>query len=185
MEKTLKLFSAWKVEQPAMRRAMFVHASHQRTEENILYMICCWDYVFKPSDEKLDGLVDVFLRPGSEGEINVSYRNRKAVLRSLNKPTAPIVMLEGSNKQVFFKKFLRKGGRRTGGVANYNLMTKAIETTLPECMGQINDVSGSNEKISDLMLGGAGNLRPTPEATKLVRLISRYWGAAVVDLQIA
>ena len=181
MEKTIRLFTEWKVEQPTQRRAMYVHSSHQFNHENVLYLICCWDYVYKPTDAKVQGLIDVFITANAPGEINVSGSNRKKALKLLGNPAAPKVSYEGTNKRAPIT-LLHKGGVKTGGAANYNLMTQAIEVTLPECMRQVDDFNWGDKMLSKLVKKGVGNLTPTPAAVQVVKHISQYWGAAVVEL---
>ena len=181
MQKSLKLFSEWKVEQPAQRRAMYVHSSQQFNHENILYLICCWDYVYKPTDDKLQGLVNLFIVNNAPAMINISGSNRKKALKLLGNPAAPKVSYEGSNKRAPIT-LLHKGGVKGGGAANYNLMTQAIEVTLPECMNQVDDPNQGDKMLSKLVQKGAGNLKPTTAAVRVVQQISHYWGAAVVEL---
>ena len=177
MKETLALFAKWKVEQPAQRQAMFIHSSHKATEENILYMICSWDYVYRPNDEKLMGLTQVFISNKGAGAINVRSYNRKDALNVLEKPQAK-VNYEGSNVSAEVK-MLRAGGVARGGAGNYNLMTKAIEATLPQCMSKVDTQSSG---FSALMAGGTNGKKPTKAALDLVKVVSNYWGSSIYDL---
>lgn len=177
MEKTLALFAKWKIEQPEQRRALYVHSSHQHTAENIIYMICSWDYIYRPSDLKLEGLVSVFISDDAAGEINVSGSDRKKALNLLGNPKVK-TSIEGTDKSIKLD-MQKAGGTTIGGVANYNLMTKAIETTLPVCMSK---VDWHSPPLSQVIKGGVGGKQPTNAAFKLVKVVSQYWGAAVVDL---
>ena len=186
MEIAFQVFNKWRVEQPAQRRALYVHSSHYFQEENILYLIGCWDYVLRPSDEKAQGLVDLFISNDSPAEVNVSAKNRTKAMGILGNPIAHMEIVEGGRRQrkKEASKFADTGGYKIGSqkgkAGNYNLMVHAIEATLPECMGKV-DGTGS-PPLSTLVKGGVGGKKPTPSATKIVRLMSQYWGAAVVEL---
>lgn len=181
MEKTIELFTKWKVEQPTQRRALYVHSCHLLQYESVLYMICAWDYVYRPTDTKAAGITDLFIRTGSAGEVNVSYSNRKAAVKLIDKPAAPTVMNLGTNWKRAAK-LLRRGGVKPGGAGNYNLTTKAIEQTLPECMAQVDDNNLGDKRLSVAVQRGIGNLRPTSQAQDLVRQVAQYWGAGVIEL---
>ena len=181
MEKTINLFAKWKVEQPTQRRALYVHSCHLLQYETVLYFICAWDYVYRPTDAKGKGIVDLFIRTGAAGEVNVSYGNRKAAVRLIDKPAAPTVMNVGTNwrRKIMLR---RTGGVKSGGAGNYNLTTKAIEQTLPECMAQVDDNNLGDKRLSIAVQKGVGNLRPTASAQNIVRQIAQYWGAGIVEL---
>ena len=181
MEKVIDLFAKWKLEQPTQRRALYVHSCHLLQYESVLYMICSWDYVYRPSDTKSKGLTDLFIRTGSAGEVNVSSGHRKAALKLIDKPAAPTVMNEGTNWKRAVK-LLRRGGVKSGGAGNYNLTTKAIEQTLPECMNQVDDIRLGSKRLSVVVQQGVGNLRPTKQAQDLVRQIAQSWGAGIIEL---
>jgi hypothetical protein len=188
MNKTLELFGKWKVEVPAQRRSLYVHSCHQNNQENLLYLICCWDYVFNPSDLKIEGLVRVFIANDSPAMLNVSGVNRRKALALLTNPLSGTKVLKAGGaaaKKQAISKFANSGGAVVGGVGNYNLMTQVIELTLPECMGQVDDASLGEGMLSKLAVKGAGNTQPTAAGRRQVQAIAQNWGAGVVNLSIA
>lgn len=177
MKESLGLFAKWKVEQPEQRRALLIHSSHKYLEENILYMICSWDYVYRPSDEKMMGLLKVFLSNDGAGAINVSDFKKTTAMKIIGDPKVK-TSYEGSNVNVQLN-MDKTGGVTLGGVGNYNLMTKAIEATLPQCMSKV-DTQGTG--FSELMAGGVNGKQPTKIALNLVKVVSDYWGSSIYDL---
>lgn len=189
MQKSLALFSRYKVSEPNYRRALYLHSSAQHSEENVLYMICCWDYIFNPTDEKIEGLKKVFLETGAPSEVNISSSNRKLALGLLGElGIADVIPSKGygagargrlRSAAVFNRTAVRTGGIYEGGAGNYNLATKAIETSLPECMKQ---VEGSTQALTSAAKGGTGGVQVTKAGRKKGIAISDYWGAGIVKL---
>ena len=182
MQDSLKLFASWNCENPTQRRALYLLSAQQYQEENILYLIGCWDYVFRPDDRKAQGLAELFIRKGSIAEINVSSHDRGAAMRML---TAPLTS-RGKRRIRGGRQMLdgapNKGGLTFGGTGNYNLMTKAIEMTLPVCMGQVDDPGLGQNKLSVAAKRGANGARPTKRSTDIVSEMYEYWGNRVVEL---
>ncbi|MEM9058501.1 MAG: hypothetical protein AAGD86_13555 [Pseudomonadota bacterium] len=148
----------------------------------MLYLICAYDYIFDPKDKKIEGLHDLFIARKAPIEINVSSTNRD---RAVSYLTAPTTMLGAKRSQRSRKKrrmawfpLLRQGGAMQGGVANYNLTTKAIEATLPECFKQV------SQAVHTAAGAGSGSIAMPRHVTKQVSLIADYWGAGVYKLGI-
>ena len=180
MQNTLALFDKWKVQIPEERRKMYLHSCQEQQEENVLYMICCWDYFYNPNDEKLEGLIKVFIMNGATGNINVGSWERDRALGLLENPllvkrdAIAQGVLKGPGRKARAANFDKPGGAHLTGVANYNLMTQAMELTLPTCMS----------KVALKNNGDIGDLQPTANGQTIVRDVATYWGAAVLGLTI-
>lgn len=192
MIKTLRVFEKYKLDDINFRREWLKAACFEICEENILYAICSYDYFYKPDDDKLSGLYELFIKNNAELMINVSFKSRRDAVKLLESPQIKVKPphLAGSKKKhhLFkFSFFRKRSGAASGGVANWNLMTQAIELTLSECMGQIN-----SEKMQLFLKGEGGfgdkkNQPPPPFPPRMnrnARLIANYWGAGVMMLGI-
>jgi len=183
MENTLNIFKNCKLDDKAIRRALFVKSLETFREENILYMICCHDYIYHPEDFKIAALVNLFIKTGSPIEINVSSSNRKAAMQLVTNPKVQVNFehLSSNSNDRMRPKLKTGGGVIEGGAANYNLMTKAIEETLPVCMRSV-----PKELIQSVVTGG--NSHSPAEINKRgsaqVRELMQYYGAGIFELGI-
>jgi len=185
MEDTFNLFEKCKMNDKAMRRALFVKSLETFREENVLFMICCHDYVYHPEDYKISALVNLFIKSGSLIEINVSSSQRNKALKLLSDPKIQVNFEHiASNKSPRNRPKLqmsKQGGAREGGAANYNLMTKAIEITLPVCMKQV-----PKELINSVVTGGNvySNTPIHSRGMTKVQALTQYYGAGIFELGI-
>ena len=177
MEKTLKLFAEWNLEQSEQRKALFVHGSHKWYEEEIVYMICCWDYVYRPKDKKAEGLYEVFLKPKAPVLV-YAYQTRMSGARKLLTNPKVKAKYEGSTEETVLS-LQKTGGLKAGGAGNYNLMTKAIESTLPDAVAKLS----KDEGVVTLVKSGTQGKKPTQSALDiLTNYVAKYWGADIKDL---
>ena len=177
MENTLKLFAQWNLEQPEQRKALFVHGSHKWYEEEIVYMICCWDYVYRPTDKKAEGLYEVFLKP--QAPILVyAYQIHMSDSRKLLTNPKIKAKIQGSKEEIVLS-LQKTGGLKAGGAGNYNLMTKAIELTLPDAVYKV----GKDAELVNLVKSGTQGKKATKSALDiLTNYVAKYWGAGIKDL---
>ena len=84
------LFDATRMGDYRACRDMF-HKSHADfTEENVLFLVCCYDTIMRnPASYKAFGIGDIFIRAGSPVEINIASDVRRNVTAILNGQTPP------------------------------------------------------------------------------------------------
>ena len=126
--------------------------------------------------------MNLFIRSDAPGEVNVEYKFRKNAVRFFDNPAVKVRNLLNSAKWTRRAKLSRQGGFKAGGAGNYNLTTKAIEETLPDCMSQVDDNRFGEKRLSVAIQQGSRGVQPTRPAQMLVRQVAQYWGAGIIEL---
>ncbi|RVT86723.1 hypothetical protein DXV76_01140 [Rhodobacteraceae bacterium CCMM004] len=162
-----------------------MESTAQHRSETMLYMICCWDYAYRPSDDKVEGLREVSIQNGGEGQSNVSGSQRRKALAFFDAPIrlqAPQQtrargrgVISNDVQVSTYRGPGMSGGVQMGGAGNYNLVTKAIEMTLPECARSLKDLGDFD--LSKVLTQGTKVKTPATGADRVIRQIQEYWGA--------
>lgn len=178
MENTIKTFEAWKLSLPRERHKLSVYFSHRLQSENILFLICAWDYIYRPCDAKASGLRDLFIRASSVCELNVSSSSRTKALLQFSPATIErsFAKHESQQRHVFKS---RRSGFLSGGAGNYNLVVRGLEFLVPE----VSRLLGNPEGI-DFQSGEIGRFSRLHHYSMKNALphVEKYWGGDFKDL---
>lgn len=85
MEKMVRAFGHWRLNEPPTRHKLLVNSSHRYAHENALFMILAWDYVLNPTDRKITGLRDLFIRAKGDLFVNIPgpMRSKSSALKNV------------------------------------------------------------------------------------------------------
>lgn len=204
MEDLLRSLEKWRVAEPGVRHKLAVNASHRFAAENAAFIILAWDYVFRPSDRKAEGLRDVFIKNEGKMFVNLSFAGRRNAMALLTAGTPPVNGLAArmalaagpatrmrgpavmsapsmrgraagvSSRPMAGRVAGRAGGFRAGGAGNYNLVTKALNIAVPEIDVVIREAVGQPE---DFHASEKVAERLHYLLTEQLPLLRGYWGA--------
>jgi hypothetical protein len=107
----------------AARRPRLIASVQALSHETMLFFLCGQDYIYYPTDLKLFAIERLFIANGAPFALNVGA-GAATTLRNLLRATPVQVHTETGGAHVMA--FQRGPGIRAGGVANYNLATKAL-----------------------------------------------------------
>lgn len=126
---TMKEINDLKLAEPKHRKLFFNWMGRQGFEAyaEACFLLCAWDYIFNPDDTKAAAFPKVFLRSGSPLEINLGHKHRGTAVSMLGAHDITLKSFGSDNLTHKVTKFKRQTGMRTGGAANYNIITKFIE----------------------------------------------------------
>ncbi|HUB16195.1 MAG TPA: hypothetical protein VMB34_29895 [Acetobacteraceae bacterium] len=93
--------------------------------ESVLFLALGYDYWYNPADDKAQGLYQAFLMKGAPLELNLPATTNDNISALYFDPKLS-VRKEATNQPVDLK-MRAYGGICDGGVANYNLCTKALD----------------------------------------------------------
>ena len=135
--------------------------------DTLLFLICGYDFIFYPSDQKFNGIRSVFIESNGAVPLNL-YPNCLEEFESTLRPRVVHAAVEGTGwkeqradkvitkpgMQVTFSPDLLKKpiGVRDGGVGNYNLQTKALEVIVTHDEG-LNKDSALDVQLIPTLLG--------------------------------
>jgi len=120
------------------RRPSLLISAKSFSNEQVLFFLCGQDYFYHPTDEKIEGILELFIGPGKPYELNVGEVAIGNFFAALNK-VAVSVTTEGGWAHSYAA-FSRAPGLRPGGAGNYNLFTKALNALAMSAIQIIGDV---------------------------------------------
>lgn len=185
MQKSIEIFSTYNLNVPRNRWNAYVNSSLGFTTENILFMLCCWDYFYNPASSKAEGLQELFISSDAPHEINVGGVERRTALQLLVNPfevnPRQQMRTRSRGRGVYQEStgglgsptHRQIGGIRQGGVGNYNLTTKAIEICLPVIMSKV-DREATLAQVT-------GKQQPNSYGTKMLNDVGDFWGSKEAD----
>ena len=110
----------------AARHPTLRAAIKAQSNDAVLFFLCGRDYIYNPTDLKLQGLATLFFGPGTPCELNVSAAAAGEIKNLLHAPTINVHTELGGAHSIGAYSYADRGGFRMGGAGNYNLGTKAI-----------------------------------------------------------
>jgi hypothetical protein len=160
MEQFLRACKLLGVDVVPARPAKVRQAIAKQLAETFMFFICGYDFIYAPSDKKFRGIVSVFIEASGPLHINISDEKVAEFINAVYDPDIN-VSVEGTS--FYQKRVLRKGvvehvqtgqkvtydkvrmgqygqaaGMRAGGVGNYNLQTRALESCMKNNAGWLN-----------------------------------------------
>ena len=129
MQTIMKEISELKLSDPKHRKNFFNYMgqSSYSAYAEAAFILCAWDYIFNPSDEKAAAFPKVFLRTGSPLELNLGGKDRSKAVSMLGAHDITLKSFGSDNLKHTVKNFKKDAGVRAGGAANYNIYTNFIE----------------------------------------------------------
>ena len=155
MEAILKVCTQLKLSDGKHAKAFFNHMAAEHAHDEAAFLLAANDYIFNPDDQKAAVFPAVFWNKQSYFRLNLSDNLRGKVFRMIGAQEVQAKMA-GTNKVVTFDKnqMVKNSGVRQGGAANYNLITKAIDTCYRDMIREnINRVVASVESGTRLGKG--------------------------------
>ena len=160
MEQFLRACKLLGVDVVAARPAKVRQAIAKQLAETFMFLTCGYDFIYAPSDKKFRGIVSVFIEKNGPLHINISDEKAAEFVKAVYDPDIN-VSVEGTSfyqkrvlqrggvehvqtgHQVTYDKVLmgqhgKAGGMRAGGVGNYNLQTRALESCMSNNAGWLN-----------------------------------------------
>lgn len=117
-----------KLAQPKHRRAYF----NWMARDGFLayaegtFVICAWDYIFNPDDQKGSAIPKVFMRPGSPLELNLGGTLRNTCTSMMGAHDITLKSFGSDKLTHTVTSFKKTTGLRAGGAANYNIFTQVL-----------------------------------------------------------
>lgn len=159
--------------------------------ENVLFFICGSDFILNASDTKFQGIVNLFIKPRADFELNLYPGCISAFNSMLSSPSIKASM-EGtsagniSGDQVTYSaaKMVKGPGTRDGGAGNYNLQTKALEIIVTHGQGLDKDGALELEIIPKLKTAFAAPAKPLSGPglatwSEMREKLTPYWGGDI------
>jgi len=142
-------------------------AVKEQVHESVLFFLCGQDYIYHPTDRKLEGIRRLFIGPGTPFEINGGTQTWNECRKALETPEVK-VKTELLQPHVF-SSFTRTAGARPGGVANYNLAVNA----LAECVYAMGPATFLRDMVAGVNRGRAMEVGENNVRTGLGQVGSR------------
>lgn len=136
-------------------------------EDQYLFCLAAYDYMYTPTDLKWDGILNLFIAVKSYWELNFDATVRARIYAMTATPEIK-AKLEGTTVDAKINT-ARAGGVRPGGVGNYNLCMKALNEAMASAFNMKQSIQtgikgGTGKAISggmaDRMREGYARLRP-------------------------
>ena len=112
------------------RQPALLAAVKTQSHESVLFFLCGRDYIYNPTDLKLRGIEELFIGRGTPFEINVGDSVADDMKRTLRAPAVKVSFETGAPHVIAAYQRRHEPGVRAGGVANYNLGTKALAQSI-------------------------------------------------------
>jgi hypothetical protein len=163
-------------------------------QENALFLICGYDFIFHPNDRKFQGIGDLFVDRNGPFELNigkpcVDQFNNILYSPAINASVEGTSWMGGAGKSVKFSsaQMVKAGGVRDGGTGNYNLQTKALEMIVADTENGLNHQSTLDMVMPTLLAAFNGPPRAANAMTlatfdEMRASVTPYWGADAMRL---
>ena len=186
MQKMLENFKEYGIGDLQKQRKAFIHAVKAFEGEGVLFLICARNYVFKPTDEKAEALIELFLKPAPKTghdanclSINISGFTRQKLFKILQTPKVVVSNGAGGDpRQV--TNFVKRGGFSKGSAGNYNLVTKALDLAVEDLTNR----NSSFNQLKDLDHSKQGASTIPALGRNLVEVLRPYWGKELPQLGV-
>lgn len=130
MKAIFDTFAELKLEQPRHRARFF----NYMTSTNVFayneasFFLCARDYIYNPSDQKIQAFPRVFLQVGSTLQVNISGSHSGIANKFFADNQVSIHSAGGKvSRTVSTFRNGKTPGMQFGGAGNYNLMTQALD----------------------------------------------------------
>jgi len=162
--------------------------------ENCLFLLCGYDFIHNPNDQKFRGIEQLFVRRNSPFELNlyggcIAEFNRTLTNPGINASVEGTSWIGRPGQKVSFNPALmaKPAGVRQGGVGNYNLQTKALEVIVTHTEGLDKDGALRLEIVPKLQFAFGKPPAPLGEIAKqtladMRQTLMPYWGAGTALL---
>jgi hypothetical protein len=159
----------------AARHPTLVAAITAQSHETVLFFLCGRDYIYHPTDLKLQGIESLFIGAGTPFELNIGSGVADDVKDMLHAPGVTVRTEIGTPHAIGV--YDRSAGIRAGGAGNYNLGTKAITRAFQGLRGQfLRDMeSAVNEAKIGKLAGALKDERVFGYLQTLRNATRRFW----------
>ena len=178
LESCLDTFNKWRIEKKEHRRTLVFLSSESFSTENALFVICCWDYIYRPDDTKAEGLFKIFIERTGLAYVNVPDASRLAAMGQVQEPMKGLPFPRPQKQRLLAETATEnrgglKLGDSTASAGNYNLVTNSIAETMPEIVRLLqNNISNLVAKIAN----GIGKMELNSTARENLGHVHSFWG---------
>jgi len=134
MQKFLKTCSDLGIDKNDQRHKLVCASMNALTYDAIVFLICGYEYIHRPSSKKWEGISRLFLAAEGDYAINIYPECREHMQRILGPGDLSLKMNSAFGHTDSFDGQSAGVGQKSGA-GDYNLITKALETTLTHSQG--------------------------------------------------
>ncbi|MBV1880128.1 MAG: hypothetical protein KUG82_00745 [Pseudomonadales bacterium] len=184
MHKFLETCSELGIDKSDQRHKLVCASLNALTYDAILFLICGYEYIHRPSSKKWEGISSLFLAEDGDYAINIYPECREHMQRILGPGNLSLKMKSAYGHTDSFDGQSAGVGQKSGA-GDYNLITKALETTLTHHQGLAQQSTLIEIKAkTKLALQNPKGLSKVGQMTlgEMSQALAPYWGGDLNQL---